>query len=257
MSNLIVLVSIIMLTLLIGLHSFLNYYCESKQPHVNIVSGEAAVSLLKSGDLILFQAGDANPLRRLGMCGRYTHVGMVYRENNQVFVLDAGFVYALNLFTPLLQRYEMSKTQGIMAIRQLFPSLSDAQQEIFKRTIEQMKWKSRVENGGAGLTVNPSTGEWRGLRLGDPDLLQHMQICAANHIFQQNLSFDQHSVDYLCTDELMNCMREMQLINTSTLPSCLLPNHFSSEPRDTLNHAMLAPFSYGPEIQVTSKMSLF
>jgi serine/threonine protein phosphatase PrpC len=222
-----------------------------------VIGLDEALGQLKSGDLVLFQARDASILRRTLMCGRYTHVGLVYRQGNQVYVLDAGDSRALNLFVPLLNRYENSETRGLIAVRSISPSLTVQQEAEFRQYINQMRDETKLENGGGGLTMNEATGEWHGLASpvkfnASQAVTQTIPLCASNHIFNQNVGFDKHVITYLCTDGLMDCMKQMRLIDSKNVLCCLLPNYFASNRgQDNLNQCLIKPFQYSTEVRVT------
>lgn len=249
------LILILILTFTIGMFLMLQYYKESNVPYTMIITAEEASRHVKSGDIVLFHAGDASKIRRALMFGRYTHVAVIYRDGERVFILDAGEWPQMNLFLPLVQRYESSETHGQVVIRTLSPPLSAVQEARFARYITGMKDLAKMENGGNGLTVNEATGEWHGtspwnIKRMMRTLNNELPLCTGNHVLHQNIPFD-HYHGHFCTDGLMTLMRDLGWVDTTNVPSCLLPNYFSSTEVDTLNQCMRASFKYAPEIQLT------
>jgi hypothetical protein len=251
----VILLSLIILALVVGISVTLLYYTDKNEQMYNFVNLYDIRSELKSGDLILYQAKDASPARLAMMFGRWTHVGIVNRrlKDNQLFIFDCGFSRSFVRLEKMLHQYQSGECAGVTVVRRLNQSLSFDQEEIFQQWLQDRMIETTDLEGNNGIQQNAS-GEWFGRRpntsLISEILMRQAPLCFANHIMNSQIPFDTLPTDLLCTDGIMNILIKIGIVDSSKVPSCLIPNFFSTRPYDSLNLACKNDYRYGSEIDI-------
>lgn len=247
--------SLVVLLVLMAVYLFVKYDRERYSTFDRYVEVHTIADHLKSGDLVLFQANDAGPTRRVLMFGRWTHVGVLHRRrsDNALFIFDGGYQRGYTRYPTQICNYQHSDTGGLMALRRLNRALEPWQEERLQEwidarlteTLSEQTWQPAVPN---------ERGEWNGALKRYNEfmfdvLTQQVPMCLSTHVFEQNVPFDRTRT-FFCTDRLMHALKTIELVDTQTVPTCLLPNYFATTPRDTLNAIMRSSFYYESEIEV-------
>lgn len=249
-----------LLVITLGLYLLWKYDRDRLQEHPHVVQAATIEPQIQTGDLILFQAGDPSTVRRVLMMGRYTHVGIAYRRrsDNTLFVVDAGDLRALMRFQPMVHHYETSSTQGLVVVRRLDPPLDEQHCLYMDTYMQQFQQETECEHGGGGCHKDEATGEWKGSLMPLRDFTlrwftTYIPLCTARHIFNMDVGYDKAHTEY-CTDGLIRCLSDLGIVDTTRIPTCLLPNFFASNrsDQDLLNEHVRAPYRYGDEMRVTS-----
>lgn len=231
--------------ILIILILFYIYFCclciqNQKQTVYKEISLEQLVPTLKSGDLLLFEAGDAPFQRRFFMNGRWTHVGIIEKneQDGKLYALDADNSEHRKRIelNARVYNYYHSSTKGLIAVRRLKHPLTKEQLEKFNYLVNNYFVLSSAPNSSSTATIvssNNSPKLWTRYQIPRSYVFP---ILFTNHTFPflKPVSIDKVYFD-LCTDSLIQFLSKIGLVNTSTIPAILTPSYFSSEKDGKLN----------------------
>lgn len=221
------------------------------------VSLQELLPILKTGDILLFQAKNASFVRNIAVFGRWTHVAVVHKrlKDGKLFVWEGGPVHRYQLLENHLKIYSSAPTFGNIVVRSLNQPLRKEQEEQFELFLQTHMEKSRTNTSLYKKIIENERGEWEGFLINYYGTKNTREICLFRYILDSPIPFDSTKV-ILCTDMLLLCLANMNLLKIEgggeegkgkkEFSLCTSPNFFNSinEEEESLNEFIKYPYFY-------------
>jgi hypothetical protein len=207
----VVLVSVVWIQWKLTPHAFIR---PSQRVHLK----DDAEYYLKTGDLLLFRANNASNLRLVITGSNFTHVGMVWQEEDELYALDRRWYPKMAVcktkLSELLQEYS-----GVIAVRRLNYTIPLKLQAKLNQFV--------IASQGP---ENDSISQWI------------PKLTSDCFLESSNLSLN-HEVRF-CTDFIMQALMTMEVVEVA--PRCTKPLFFqcNSSSEYQINNCTKYPYVY-------------